>query len=73
MRDNRELGEGSPKINDRVCVYMNNSSAIREKMYKAYLALFEAAGRKRRWNIFDDVPWGRISFVAQHRTQGHAD
>jgi acyl-[acyl-carrier-protein] desaturase len=39
---------------------MNDSSAIREKMYKAYVEFFEGAERKRRWNIFDDVPWEQL-------------
>jgi acyl-[acyl-carrier protein] desaturase len=26
-------------------------------MYRAYLEFFEVAETKRRWNIFDDVPW----------------
>jgi acyl-[acyl-carrier-protein] desaturase len=38
---------------------MNDSSAIPEKMYTAYLEFLEVAERKRRWNIFDDVPWNR--------------
>jgi acyl-[acyl-carrier-protein] desaturase len=33
------------------------SSAIAEKFYRAYLEFFEVAERKRRWNMFDDVPW----------------
>jgi acyl-[acyl-carrier-protein] desaturase len=39
---------------------MNDSSAMREKMYDAYLEFFEVAECKRRWNIFDDVPWNRL-------------
>jgi len=36
---------------------MNESAVIRDKMYAAYLEFLEVAERKRRWNIFDNVPW----------------
>ena len=36
------------------------SPAIREKMYRLYLEFFAVAGRKRRWNIFDDIPWDKL-------------
>jgi len=39
---------------------MDESSIIRDKMYDAYLEFFEVAERKRRWNIFDDVPWDQL-------------
>jgi len=39
---------------------MDPSSALREKMYRAYLEFFEVAERKRHWNMFDDVPWGKL-------------
>jgi len=39
---------------------MDDSSAMRDKMYQAYLEFFEVAERKRRWNIFDDVPWDKL-------------
>src|SRR5713226_2849462 len=32
----------------------------REKVYRAYMEFFETAERKRRWNIFNDIPWGKI-------------
>jgi acyl-[acyl-carrier-protein] desaturase len=35
-------------------------SALRKKMYDAYLEFFEVAERKRRWNIFDDIPWDQL-------------
>jgi acyl-[acyl-carrier-protein] desaturase len=41
---------------------MNDSSAMREKMYTAYLEFLEVAERKRRWNIFEDVPWGKLDW-----------
>ena len=33
----------------------------KDKFYRAYMDFFEIAERKRRWNIFDDVPWDQIS------------
>jgi acyl-[acyl-carrier-protein] desaturase len=36
---------------------MTVSSTLREKLYRAYLEFFEVAERKRRWDMFDDVPW----------------
>ena len=36
---------------------MAASLALREKMYRAYLEFFEVAESKRRWNMFNDVPW----------------
>ncbi len=34
-----------------------------DKFYRAYMEFFEIAERKRRWNLFDDVPWDRLSAV----------
>jgi acyl-[acyl-carrier-protein] desaturase len=39
---------------------MVDSSSMRDKMYAAYLEFFEVAECKRRWNIFDDVPWDQL-------------
>src|SRR6267154_595541 len=36
---------------------MAGSPVLREKMYRAYLEFFEVAETKRRWNMFNDVPW----------------
>ena len=36
---------------------MTSSPVLREKMYRAYLEFFETAETKRRWNMFNDVPW----------------
>ena len=33
----------------------------KEKFYRAYMDFFETAERKRRWNLFEDVPWGKLS------------
>ncbi len=35
-----------------------------EKYYRAYTDFLEVAERKRRWNLFDDVPWEKLSDVA---------
>ncbi len=39
---------------------MAASARIREEMYRAYLEFFEVAERKRRWNLFDDIPWEKL-------------
>ncbi|MGZ6212611.1 MAG: acyl-ACP desaturase, partial [Candidatus Binataceae bacterium] len=39
---------------------MAGSPALREKMYRAYLEFFEVAETKRRWNMFNDVPWDAL-------------
>jgi len=33
----------------------------KEKYYRAYMEFFETAERKRRWNLFDDVPWDALA------------
>jgi acyl-[acyl-carrier-protein] desaturase len=33
----------------------------KDKFYRAYMDFFEIAERKRRWNLFEDVPWDRLS------------
>jgi hypothetical protein len=39
---------------------MEPSSALREKIYRAYLEFFEVAELKRHWNIFDDIRWEKL-------------
>ena len=39
---------------------MDELSITRDKMYSAYLEFFEIAERKRRWNIFSDIPWDQL-------------
>ena len=41
----------------------------KDKLYRAYMEFFETAERKRRWSIFEDIPWEKISDVAddEHR------
>ena len=38
----------------------SGSSAHREKVYRTYLEFFEIAERKRRWSVFDDIPWEKL-------------
>lgn len=33
----------------------------KDKFYSIYMDFFEVAERKRRWNLFDDVPWNDLS------------
>ena len=33
----------------------------KEKFYRAYMDFFETAERKRRWNMFEDIPWDQLS------------
>ena len=33
----------------------------KEKFYRVYMDFFEIAERKRRWNLFEDVPWDKLS------------
>jgi acyl-[acyl-carrier-protein] desaturase len=33
----------------------------KEKFYRTYMDFFETAERKRRWNVFEDVPWDKLS------------
>jgi acyl-[acyl-carrier-protein] desaturase len=40
---------------------MTDSPAMRDKMYEAYLEFFEIAECRRRWNIFEDVPWDQLN------------
>ena len=36
------------------------AETLRDGVYRAYLDFVETAEKKRRWNIFDDIPWGAI-------------
>ncbi len=33
----------------------------KDKFYSIYMDFFEIAKRKRRWKLFDDVPWNDLS------------
>ncbi len=39
---------------------MDDLSITRDNMYSTYLEFFEIAERKRRWNIFSDIPWDQL-------------
>ncbi|MBI3784027.1 MAG: acyl-ACP desaturase [Deltaproteobacteria bacterium] len=39
---------------------MSSSPTVHEKAYRTYLEFFEVAERKRRWNVFDDIPWADL-------------
>ncbi|MCX4243000.1 acyl-ACP desaturase [Paraliomyxa miuraensis] len=36
---------------------MNRSRRSRENLYRMYMEFFERAERKRRWSVFEDIPW----------------
>jgi hypothetical protein len=36
------------------------SSTIREQRYRICLDFLETAENKRRWNIFNDIPWDKL-------------
>lgn len=33
---------------------------LRERAYRTYLDFLESAEKKRRWTVFDDVPWEKL-------------
>jgi acyl-[acyl-carrier-protein] desaturase len=35
--------------------------AIRDRVYRIYLDSLETADSKRRWNIFNDIPWDKLN------------
>jgi acyl-[acyl-carrier-protein] desaturase len=43
---------------------------VRERVYRAYLEFLEMAEKKRRWSVFDDVPWDAIE--SENLTEGIA-
>ena len=45
------------------------SPVLRERMYRAYLEFFAVAETKRRWNMFDDVPWEALDRSALSERQ----
>lgn len=36
---------------------------MRESLHRSYLEFFEIAERKRRWNVFDDIPWDKLNLA----------
>jgi acyl-[acyl-carrier-protein] desaturase len=39
---------------------MTGSPVLHERIYRTYLEFFEIAETKRRWNMFNDVPWDAL-------------
>jgi acyl-[acyl-carrier-protein] desaturase len=39
---------------------MSSTIEQREKVYRAYMEFFENAEKRRRWTIFDDIPWDKL-------------
>jgi len=39
---------------------MRGTNTFREKTYNCYLQFLEVAERRRRWNVFDDIPWEHL-------------
>ncbi len=42
---------------------MSISPRMRERLYRNYSEFFQTAERKRRWSVFDDIPWDRLDPV----------
>jgi len=38
----------------------DSSHALNRKLFTSYREYFEVAERKRRWNVFDDIPWDEL-------------
>lgn len=37
--------------------------SMRDSTYRAYLDFLETAEKKRRWNVFDDIPWDTLDLT----------
>jgi acyl-[acyl-carrier protein] desaturase len=46
---------------------MSASPSLRERLHRNYLDFFETAERKRRWSVFDDIPWDKLD--AAHNSE----
>jgi len=45
-------------------------ASVTERTYRMYLDFLETAEKKRRWSIFDDIPWERLTTLkAADKTQ----
>ncbi|MGH7936232.1 MAG: acyl-ACP desaturase [Chthoniobacterales bacterium] len=38
----------------------DSSHTLNQKLFSSYRDYFEVAERKRRWNVFDDIPWDKL-------------
>ena len=36
------------------------TETMSQRTYRVYLDFLETAEKKRRWNIFDDIPWDKL-------------
>ena len=52
-------GSGSPTVFEGK-TRATMPSTMREQVYRIYLDFLETAENKRRWNIFNDVPWDKL-------------
>ena len=39
---------------------MMNAGTFRDELHRTYLEFLETAEKKRRWSVFDDIPWERL-------------
>ncbi len=45
----------------RLRCFVTRLMSAKDKYYRAYMDFLETAERKRRWNLFEDVPWDKLS------------
>ena len=47
-------------------------AAVREKYYRSFIDFFKSAETKRRWNVFQDIPWDELdpSKATAHTIRG---
>jgi acyl-[acyl-carrier-protein] desaturase len=39
---------------------VSSTARFREEVYRLYMDFFETAEKKRRWSVYNDVPWDRL-------------
>lgn len=54
--NDRQRGTLEPELN------ASTSSAMRQQVCRIYLDYLETADSKRRWSIFNDIPWDKLDF-----------
>ncbi len=47
---------------------MAETQNIRDRVYRTYLDFLETAEKKRRWSVFDDVPWDALDALKATET-----
>lgn len=40
---------------------MSDSDGLREKINRTFIQFFQTAERKRRWSVFDEIPWDKLN------------